>query len=640
MLLGCKRPPIGGRCPGENLGRRAGRPVCFDPAWKSVGVVPIRSIVPRARAGRLGAAVWRTLMLALLLSAGAPGGAGARPAPPLHGDAAFTTPLSLVCSAGVSGPIFTGNAADSSPALMLPPPAMGAAAPLPQPAGPPLPVLSANAENGPVLVRVSPMFGRPGDIITLEGRRFGSSPNVLFQEVPARILRSSDSSITAEVPVSNTYPLVVKTEHGFADTAEPFIYVLKVENGVLHPIPLGDGRWFPHRPLWNDKPVDPIARFLEHHWEQPLAPQGEPPASFGPLEADLRPESCASCHQPQYQDWKGALHSTASSRLLRWTLRGKNAVEADACRRCHDPAAESGAWTARELFPTPEDPQHVLPRRDGVQCSVCHVRQHVRYGPPARPGAGASAGAVLPHGGFRPEKAFEDSRFCSGCHTFSPRIPPGGLVGDPFEEWRTSRFAEEGVSCQNCHMPDRRHLFRGIHDREMTLGGLTIGLEVSRDGQGQVAATATITSTNVGHMFPTYPIPRVHVRLLRDREQLGETHVIGREIDLPKRIEHWDHRLAPGESYVMRRHFQSGGEVTLQIDVVPRDRYERDLAIQFAYAESIPNHVFLDTVRQFVAHEKSMRYQLVDISVAVPPGPGVVRRVIREGREVTAPGIP
>ena len=145
------------------------------------------------------------------------------------------------------------------------------------------------------------------------------------------------------------------------------------------------------------------------------------------------------------------------------------------------------------------------------------------HGPPALPREGPGANASPVHGGLRREKAYEDSRFCAGCHTFTPRVTPGGMVGDPFGEWLASRFAREGVSCQNCHMPQRQHLFRGIHDREMTLSGLTIGLAVSRDEQGQATATATITSTHVGHMFPTSR-SRVHVQLWA----LGE-NVIGRK---------------------------------------------------------------------------------------------------------------
>ena len=110
--------------------------------------------------------------------------------------------------------------------------------------------------------------------------------------------------------------------------------------------------------------------------------------------------------------------------------------------------------------------------------------------------------------------------------------------------------------------------------------------------------------------------------------------------DLPKSVEHWDRRLAPGQSYVMRRQFQSGQLVTLRIDVVPRDRYEKDLRIQLAAAQQVPGHVFLGTVQRLLEHEMSLRYRLVDMSVPVPPEPGIVQRVLKEGRDVTNPANP
>ena len=41
----------------------------------------------------------------------------------------------------------------------------------------------------------------------------------------------------------------------------------------------------------------------------------------------------------------------------------------------------------------------------------------------------------------------------------------GKPLENTYEEWRKSPAARRGLQCQNCHMPDRRHLWRGIHDR-------------------------------------------------------------------------------------------------------------------------------------------------------------------------------
>src|SRR5256712_8051713 len=61
-------------------------------------------------------------------------------------------------------------------------------------------------------------------------------------------------------------------------------------------------------------------------------------------------------------------------------------------------------------------------------------------------------------------------------------------------------------------MPERRHLWRGIHDADMVRSGLTItaAAGAARYRPGDVAVvTLRVTSTRVGHAFPTYVTPRV-----------------------------------------------------------------------------------------------------------------------------------
>src|SRR5207249_4863664 len=83
---------------------------------------------------------------------------------------------------------------------------------------------------------------------------------------------------------------------------------------------------------------------------------------------------------------------------------------------------------------------------------------------------------TLPHNGVTRTPAFLRSEFCQSCHQFTPEgfALNGKLLENTYAEWKASRFAREGVQCQDCHMPDRRHLWRGIHDPEMVRSGLTI----------------------------------------------------------------------------------------------------------------------------------------------------------------------
>jgi len=159
--------------------------------------------------------------------------------------------------------------------------------------------------------------------------------------------------------------------------------------------------------------------------------------------------------------------------------------------------------------------------------------------------------------------AFLSAAFCRGCHQFAEDAPT--LNGKPLEntyrEWEASRFAREGVQCQDCHMPDRRHLWRGIHDVDMVRSGLSIEVAAprSRAGAGDnVDVGLTVRSVRVGHAFPTYVTPKVVLRAeLVDAtgaviEGSREERVIAREIALDLSREISDTRLLPGQSATLR----------------------------------------------------------------------------------------
>ena len=110
-------------------------------------------------------------------------------------------------------------------------------------------------------------------------------------------------------------------------------------------------------------------------------------------------------------------------------------------------------------------------------------------------------------------------------------------------------------------MPDRRHLWRGIHDPEMVRSGVTIALTTDKDRYrvGEtMTATLTITNSKVGHQFPTYVTPRVvaSVELLdasgRAVPGSREERVIGRQVSPDLSRELSDTRLAPGASVELR----------------------------------------------------------------------------------------
>src|SRR5207247_304862 len=133
-------------------------------------------------------------------------------------------------------------------------------------------------------------------------------------------------------------------------------------------------------------------------------------------------------------------------------------------------------------------------------CGTCHPAQLADWR--------TTAGVTL-------TPAYLASEFCRGCHQFGPEgyALNGTLLENTYAEWKASRFAAAGVQCQDCHMPDRRHLWRGIHDADMVRGGLTITLvETPPHAAGTVAARLVVENSGVGHRFPTYVTPLVLLR--------------------------------------------------------------------------------------------------------------------------------
>ena len=286
----------------------------------------------------------------------------------------------------------------------------------------------------------------------------------------------------------------------------------------------------------DDREFVTVADFVGGYWLRPIPPQGEAPDAWSSLEASLLPEDCGTCHPDQYADWQTTVHSGAyspglSGQLVNWEQNAFATVQS--CLVCHGPLSEQSARLSAggEWVPNPSfDPAL---RDHGIVCAACHVRGMRRHGPPRRDGSVDASPQGSPHGGVVRTEFFEDSRFCAGCHQFGPggAAPNGKPLENTFTEWENSRYAAEGIVCQTCHMPDRRHLWRGIHDPEMVRSGVTVEWTIS-----DAVAGLRVTNTGTGHRFPTYATPEVlvSVQLLdADRQPIGDAsaeHAIARRI--------------------------------------------------------------------------------------------------------------
>lgn len=319
------------------------------------------------------------------------------------------------------------------------------------------------------------------------------------------------------------------------------------------------------------------------YWHQPLAPQGKPPSSWSELERSLKPEDCGQCHGDKLAEWSSSLHARAFSPGLVGQLLDFDAEETQSCMNCHAPLAEQiTAFEAAKARGKGHMPTEQGLAAKGNSCSGCHLRENRRHGPSQR-GTGKTGVSVgdAPHGGVVRSKEFEESEFCAACHQFPQDM---AINGKPLEntlvEWQTSPAAREGRTCQSCHMPDRKHLWRGIHDPGMVESGLKAEFYADADKAGFV-----LTSVGVGHAFPTYVTPKVilkGVALDANGQPLAGTersHVIQRRVESVNGewVERFDTRLAPGQSASLNLPWPASGRVRFWLEVHPDDFYDHDV---------------------------------------------------------------
>jgi hypothetical protein len=332
--------------------------------------------------------------------------------------------------------------------------------------------------------------------------------------------------------------------------------------------------------------------FIREHWRRPIPLQGQPPARFSPIERSLAPGSCGTCHPVQFRDWQSSIHAKSMGPGIAGQLAEmitSDPASARSCFTCHAPLGEQSPLirSAEGLVPNPDLDADL--QSQGVVCASCHVRGHQRFGPPRRDGSitDRTPRESLPHNGLTRTGAFLRSEFCASCHQFAPNglALNGKLLENTFEEWRTSPAARRGQQCQDCHMPDRRHVWRGIHDREMVKSGVQITLVTGRPRYrpgDELSARLTIRNTGVGHDFPTYVTPRVIVRAeLLDAAGAPvpgslEERAIGREVPLDLSREIADTRIPAGGRFTLayaRRLDRPGLRLRVSVTVFPDHFY-------------------------------------------------------------------
>lgn len=203
----------------------------------------------------------------------------------------------------------------------------------------------------------------------------------------------------------------------------------------------------------------------------------------------------------------------------------------------------------------------------------------------------------------------------------------GKLIQETAQEWRRTEFAAQGITCQKCHMPDRRHLWKGIHDEDMTRKAVSIQLEFAPPDAKSDSLTGVLSLTNVGagHRFPTYIEPLIVLYLeqvdIKGRT-LPETRVegfIGRKVTEEMDKEVFDTRLMPGETYQVEYRlpqFPSAKALRARVEVWPDEAYRLYFIKMLATPELRPampevvaemeKAVKIDTESRYLLWEKTI----------------------------------
>lgn len=265
---------------------------------------------------------------------------------------------------------------------------------------------------------------------------------------------------------------------------------------------------------------------------------GQPIEDGIAVSTDFTPVEGCSCHAEFIEQWEQSLHSKASFNSTFEAKLDEAEPETRAqietfCRSCHGPAA----YMTGELGLPAE--QMTGAAADSIGCSFCH--QVVGTGEPIANLSqrveldgvygGGLGEAQAPHPA-RLSEFHRTSEFCGGCHNVNH--PVNGLALEAtYTEWLNSPWADEGVTCQDCHMseapgkigpspgrvaamgPEReaihRMTFWGAHvergnpeaARTMLQNSAELELSVPEIVSGEQAGVVRITNVGAGHYLPT-----------------------------------------------------------------------------------------------------------------------------------------
>ncbi|MDA1121262.1 MAG: multiheme c-type cytochrome [Bacteroidetes bacterium] len=303
-------------------------------------------------------------------------------------------------------------------------------------------------------------------------------------------------------------------------------------------------------------------------WESAIPHQSIPKGL-----TSISAESCGTCHQEIYEEWKLSTHAAAfidPQFLAEWK---KDDVYV--CLNCHTPLQNQQEFVVIGLIGgdhrTPVKARNpnfdTKLQLEGINCASCHVRNGKIIG--------LTSISLAPHISLENPKHLSE-QLCVNCHNAVEELYPDLVCTfETGDEWAKGPAFAQGKNCISCHMPiverelvkgfgkrkNRRHYFPGsgipkfADQKSVGLAGLEFTSEISKETirPGDIANfKLNVENKYAGHNVPTGDPERfINVRFSvenKDSVIVEKQFRIGEEWEwYPKAAKISDNNLSPGE---------------------------------------------------------------------------------------------
>jgi len=247
---------------------------------------------------------------------------------------------------------------------------------------------------------------------------------------------------------------------------------------------------------------------------------------------------CGACHTWIYKEWKNSLHGSSMSDPVFVGVYDDVENEEDRrfCLKCHAPTVRvTGDYDFAQSI-----------TKEGVTCDFCHTIKsvdlskdepfefalgHVKRGP-------FESDLKIGHENLYSEIHLK-AEFCAGCHEVVNQN--GFHVMSTYTEWKGGPYAEKGIQCQNCHMPEEfgvpivnpevartqhsvtAHKFLGGHS-QINITRAAMLAQVIDKVDDHLSVVTYVTNSEAGHSLPTGIPSRKVILTVKLLDSKGEAY--------------------------------------------------------------------------------------------------------------------